>query len=85
MANDKRTKRSRTPAARTSKLTPQQVAVIAGLLTNSLTVDSVLIDKDQRLQIVLGGSLRRATRLDQLIDELSNMNVADVLESVLKR
>ena len=34
-----------------SKLTPQQLAVIVGLLTNVLEVNSVLIDKDQKIEI----------------------------------
>ncbi|WP_223069191.1 hypothetical protein [Paenibacillus caui] len=68
-----------------SKLTPQQIAVIAGILTNTLSVDSVLIGRDQRLEILLVGSLRRRTRIDELINELSNANLADVIDSILNR
>ncbi|MBO2942923.1 hypothetical protein JJQ72_02885 [Paenibacillus sp. F411] len=68
-----------------NNLTPQQIAVIAGLLTNALTVDSLLIDKEQRLQIVLGGSLRRKTRLDQLINELQDASLDELLDSLLNR
>ncbi|MFE5319150.1 hypothetical protein ACFQ88_10610 [Paenibacillus sp. NPDC056579] len=67
------------------KLTPQQIIVIAGLLTNALSVDSVLIDKDQEIEIVLVGSLRRKTKLDRLVDEVSQMNVGDLIESLIRR
>ncbi|MFB5762513.1 hypothetical protein [Paenibacillus medicaginis] len=68
-----------------SQLTPQQIAVIAGLLCNALTVDSVLVDKDQRLEIVLSGSLRRRTRLDQLLDELEGTTLLEFLDALNKR
>lgn len=67
------------------KLTPQQIIVIAGLLTNSLSVDSVLIDKNQEIEVVLVGSLRRKTRLDRLMDEVSQMNVGELIESLTRR
>ncbi|WP_138495866.1 hypothetical protein [Paenibacillus pinistramenti] len=87
MANGKQGKRkncaSPPPSPILSKLTPQQIAVIAGLLSNALSVDSILIDKDQRLEIVLGGSIKRKTRLDELISELGSMNVQDVLDALM--
>lgn len=88
MANRKQSRRKRksrnsVDPALFSKLSPQQIAVIAGLLVNALTVDSVLIDKNKRLQIVLGGTLRRKTRLDRLLQEIGGMNVADVIDSIL--
>lgn len=67
------------------KLSPQQIAVIAGLLTNALTVESVLIDKDQRIEIILEGSLRRRTQLDRMIEEMSHMSVGDLIDALLRR
>ena len=87
MANgrhDKRRKsnrKNRFPAT-LANLSPQQIAVIAGLLTNALSVDSVLVDKDQRLQIVLGGSLRRKTPLDRLIQELQGNSLKEIIEAL---
>ncbi|PZD96431.1 hypothetical protein DNH61_07945 [Paenibacillus sambharensis] len=44
------------PIPRT-QLTPQQIAIAFGLLSNALTVNSVLIDRDRNLQFVVTGRL----------------------------
>jgi hypothetical protein len=64
------------------KLTPAQLAVLAGLLTNALTVDSVMIDKDKKIEIVLAGSLRKATKMDRLLEEMSAETIGDLLDSI---
>jgi hypothetical protein len=66
-------------------LSPQQIAVILALLSNSLFVQSLLVDKDQTIQIVLQGSLKRKRRIDKLLDELSGMSMGDVLDSLKDR
>ncbi|BFH33727.1 hypothetical protein J6TS7_43500 [Paenibacillus dendritiformis] len=66
-----------------SKLTPQQIAVVVGLLANALEVTSVLIDKNQRIEIVLEGSIRKKTRADRIAEELNNISVGDLLEAIL--
>ncbi|WP_166246474.1 hypothetical protein [Paenibacillus turpanensis] len=66
------------------RLSPQQLAVIAGLLSNALIVESVLVDKDQQLQIVLSGTLRRKSRTDRLIEELRDVSVGDLIKSLLQ-
>lgn len=63
-------------------LTPEQIAVIAALLTNTLSVDSVLLDKDQNVQIVLGGTLRQKTKMDQLLGEMKSLSIGDLLDSI---
>lgn len=67
------------------KLSPQQAAVITALLLDALKVDSVLVDKDQTVQIVLQGSLRKKTRMDEIMDEMSEMTLGDLLDSLMKR
>ncbi|MEY9095264.1 hypothetical protein [Paenibacillus sp. RC84] len=67
------------------RLTPQQLAVVVGLLTNSLDVLSVLIDKDQRIEIVLEGSIRRKTEADRVAEELENISVAELIEALIRR
>lgn len=67
------------------KLTPQQLAVITALLSNALIVDSVLVDKDQAIQIVLSGSLRRKTKADKLLDEMSDITIGELLDSISNR
>ncbi|MBG9736118.1 hypothetical protein [Paenibacillus alvei] len=65
-------------------LSIDQIAVIAALLTNSLKVQSVLVDRDQAVEILLVGSLRKKTQMDNLLDQISDLSVGDFLES-LKR
>jgi hypothetical protein len=68
-----------------SKLTPQQLAVIVGLLTNVLEVNSVLIDKDQKIEILLEGSIRKKTKVDRLAEELVEINVGDLIEAFMRK
>jgi len=67
------------------KLTPQQIAVIIGLLTNVLEVNSVLLDKDQRIEIVLEGSIRKKTKADVIAEELGEISVGDLIEAFIRK
>lgn len=64
---------------------PQQLAVMVGLLTKALSVDSVMIDKDQNIEIVLGGSLRKSTQMDRLLEEMSDLSIGELLDSIKNR
>jgi hypothetical protein len=64
------------------KWTPQQLAVVAGLLSNALSVDSIMIDKDQKIEIVLGGSLRKKTKMDRLLGEMSELSIGELMDSI---
>ncbi|WP_409345823.1 hypothetical protein [Paenibacillus sp. MBLB4367] len=66
------------------KLSPQQLAVVTALLTNALSVDSILIDKDQNIQIILAGSFRRKTRMEHLLREISDFSISDLLDAISK-
>ncbi|MFL1676224.1 hypothetical protein [Paenibacillus dendritiformis] len=66
-----------------SKLTPQQIAVVVGLLANVLEVDSVLIDRNQTIQIVLEGSIRKKTKADRIAEELNEISVGELIEAIL--
>ena len=68
-----------------SKLSPQQIAVIVGLLANVLEVNSVLIDKYQNIEIVLQGSIRKKTRADRIAEELGDISVGDLLDAFLRK
>jgi hypothetical protein len=67
------------------KLSPQQLAVITALLSNALKVDSVLVDRNKDLQIVLTGTLRRKTKTDKLLEELEEINIGDLLDAISNR
>jgi len=66
------------------KLSPQKIAVIVGLLTNVLDVQSVLLDKHQRVEIVLEGSIRKKTKADRIVEELGDINVSDLIEAFIR-
>ncbi|WP_404451474.1 hypothetical protein LG329_14155 [Virgibacillus necropolis] len=66
-------------------LSPQQVAVITALLLNALQVESVLIDKDQTVEVILQGSLRRKTKMDKLLDDISGIPVGDLWDALNRR
>ena len=84
--NGKRgTSQKKSSSKRQSKLSPEQLAVIVGLLTNALTVQSVLLDRDKTVQIVLEGSLRRKTRMDRLLEEMKDMSIGELLASLQKQ
>ncbi|MBD2865409.1 hypothetical protein [Paenibacillus oceani] len=67
------------------KLTPQQIAVVAGLLTNALSVESILINKDQTFEIVLTGSFRRKTKADRVAEQLDEVSVGELIDAFLRR
>ncbi|MCM3716242.1 hypothetical protein [Halalkalibacter oceani] len=66
-----------------SRLTPNEIAVIIALLTDALHVQSILVDRDQTVQVLLEGSLRKRSELDKLIDQVRDVPVGDFLSSLL--
>lgn len=67
-----------------SPLSVDQIAVIAALLTNALRVQSVLVDREQTVEVLLVGSLHQKTHMDNLLEQISELPIADFLDS-LKR
>ena len=74
-----------TGAASSPRLSPQQLAVVIGLLTNALSVESVLLDKDQTIQIVLEGSIRKKTKADRVAAALDDVTVGELFAALLRR
>ncbi|MZP31290.1 hypothetical protein GTO91_16405 [Heliobacterium undosum] len=66
-------------------INPLKAAVIVGLLSDALSVNSLLVDRAQEVQIVLTGSLRRKTPLDKMLDEIGDQSFDDVLQALLRR
>lgn len=85
--NIPKTKDAGAPASKKNipLLTPQKILVILGLLAGVLEVRSILVDRDQVIQILLEGSLRRRTKLDQMLDEIGEMPFDEVLNSIIRR
>lgn len=70
---------------RVPKLSPQKTLVILGLIGGVFEVKSILIDRNQIVEIILEGSLRRRTKLDNCLDEIGAMPFDDVLRAILER
>lgn len=66
-------------------LTPSQALVVAGILGGVLEVNSVLVDKDQIVQIVLQGSLKQKTELEQMLDNIGSKPFDEVVKAMLGR
>lgn len=64
---------------------PSSALVILGLLTGSLEVTSVLVDKTQLVQIVISGSLKQKTELEKMIDQIGKKPFDDVVKAFLSR
>ncbi len=67
------------------EITPQKLLVIAGLLGGALVVESVLLSKDQVVEIVLSGSLKQKTELEKMLDHIGKMPFDEVAKTMLDR
>ncbi len=65
------------------KIEPADILVISALVTGALNVDSILVSKDQIVQIVLSGSLKRPTELDKVMEEVGKAPFEQVIKSLL--
>lgn len=68
-----------------SQLTPSKILVIAGLLGDALTVDSISVDRDQNIEIVLIGSLKQKTQLEKVMDQVGKLPFDEVMKSIIGR
>lgn len=68
-----------------SPLTPSQALVIGGILGGVLSVESVLVDKSQTVEIVLSGSLKQKTKLEKMLDQIGSMPFDEVVKAMLER
>ena len=66
-------------------LTPAEIMVISGIVVDVLSVQSLTVDRDQQIQIVLSGSLKRKTDLEKTLDEIGQKPFDEVLKALLGR
>jgi len=66
-------------------LTPSQTLVLIGLIGGVLNVQSVLVDREQTVNIVLQGSLKRKTELDKILDKMGSMSFEEVMKALFER
>ncbi len=73
-------------------LTPSQTLVIAGILGGVLSVDSVLVGRGQRVEILLVGSLKSgdgdgndSSELENMLDQIGNKSFDEVVKAMINR
>lgn len=66
-------------------ISPSSLLVTLGLLSGVLEVISVLVDRDQVVQFILKGSLKRKTGLDRAMDDIGGYSFEEVLRALLGR
>lgn len=66
-------------------ISPSSLLVALGLLSGVLEVISVLMDRDQVVQFVLEGSLKRKTGLDRAMDDIGGYSFEEVMKALLGR
>lgn len=79
------TNKCKTSKSKEINITPSQGLIIAALLGGVLEVESVLIDRDQSVQIVLIGSLKEKTELEKMMDQIGSMPFDEVMQALLDR
>lgn len=73
--NGKNSKDAKNGKSCPDTLSPQSLAVIAALITKALTVDSVLIARDQHIEVLLVGSFKKGTK-----NKMDEMTVGELIE-----
>lgn len=73
------------PGDKGISLTPQKALVIAGLLGGILEVDSVLVDRNQNVEIVLVGTLRHKTQFEKLLAQIGSLPFDEVMKGFIGR
>lgn len=64
---------------------PAQAIIIGAMLTGVLEVTSVLVDRDQTVEVVLTGSLKKKTELEKLLDQIGSKPFDEVIKALLGR
>lgn len=71
-------------------LTPSQALVIAGILGGVLEVDSVLVGRGQRVEILLVGVLKQedgsdSSELENMLDQIGSKSFDEVVKAMINR
>ncbi len=71
-----------------TNLSTSQLLVIVALLAGVLEVESITIDKNQVVDIILSGSLKRPkakTQFEQIMDQVGSLPFDQVMKNILGR
>lgn len=64
-------------------LNPPEILAIAGLLSGVLEVSSVLVSRDQTVEVSLVGSLKRQTQLEKIMEQIGKLSFEEVMQAML--
>lgn len=78
-------KKNNEPKSSAIGINPSQALVIGALLAGVLEVTSVLVDRDQTVQIVLTGTLKKKSELENLLDQIGSKSFDEVIKALLGR
>jgi hypothetical protein len=62
---------------------PSELLVIAGIVCDVLQVQSVEVNRNQTIEIVLTGSLKRSTQLDKIMKQVGKLPFDQVMGSII--
>ena len=65
-------------------LNPTELLVITGLIVDVLNVESVLVNRNQVVQIVLSGNLRRKTELERVMEQVGQLPFDQVIKAIIE-
>lgn len=65
-------------------LTTSELLVITGLIIDVLNVESVLVSRDQVVQIVLSGNLKRKTELERVMEQVGKLPFDQVIKAIIE-
>ncbi|QSZ28019.1 hypothetical protein ACETAC_03945 [Aceticella autotrophica] len=66
------------------EITPSGLLVILGLLLGVLTPESVIVDRNQCVQIVLMGSLKKKTDIGEMLKNANVISFDDMMKFLIK-
>lgn len=66
------------------ELHPSSLLVIAGLITGVLNVESVLVNRNQVVQIVIAGELKRKTQLEKVMECIGKLPFEDIIKAIIE-
>ncbi|HYH03109.1 MAG TPA: hypothetical protein VEC37_08420 [Bacillota bacterium] len=65
-------------------LIPSELLIITGLIIGVFNVESVLVNRNQVVQIVLAGNLRRKTELEKVMEQVGQQPFDQVVKAIIE-
>jgi hypothetical protein len=81
--HDKNSNKCKNAASRIT-LNPPQLLIIAGFLSGALNVESVLVDRDQKVKVLLSGTLKRKTEFEEIMAQIGQQPFEQVIRAIME-